>query len=86
MAQLITHIGRTARRLTLLAIPLLVATTGTADAMGGGYGGGKMGPRMGSGPGMMTDRSGAWGGGLPFVGGALGMLGLVGGLLYWALT
>jgi putative membrane protein len=43
MTQFTTHIGRTARRLTLLAIPLLVATTGTAAAMGGGYGGGMMG-------------------------------------------
>jgi uncharacterized membrane protein len=33
---------------------------------------------------MMNGRNGVWGGGLPFVGGALGMLGLVGGLLYWA--
>jgi len=37
------------------------------------------------GPGMMNGRNGGWGRGLPFVGGALGMLGLVGGLLYWAL-
>ncbi|WP_173862849.1 plastocyanin/azurin family copper-binding protein [Salinigranum rubrum] len=56
-------------------------------------GGGMMGPGMGSGPGMMSGRnggmmngrSGGWFGGLPFVGGALGLLGLVGGLLYWAL-
>jgi len=34
---------------------------------------------------MMNGRNSGWGGGLPFVGGALGMLGLVGGLLYWAL-
>ncbi|WP_256401568.1 plastocyanin/azurin family copper-binding protein [Haloarchaeobius litoreus] len=47
--------------------------------------GGRMGPGMGSGPGMMNGRNGGWFGGLPFVGGALGMLGLVGGLLYWAL-
>ncbi len=45
-------------------------------------GGGMMGPGMGRGPGMMN---GGWGGGLPFVGGALGLLGLVGGLIYWAL-
>jgi uncharacterized membrane protein len=47
--------------------------------------GGMMGPGMGSGPGMMDGRNGGWGGGLPFIGGALGMLGIVGGLLYWAL-
>jgi len=53
---------------------------------GDGYSdGGMMGPGMGSGPGMMNGRNSGWGGGLPFVGGALGMLGLVGGLLYWAL-
>jgi len=56
-------------------------------------GGGMTGHGMGSGPGMMNGRSGGmmsgrndgWFGGLPFVGGALGMLGVVGGLLYWAL-
>ncbi|MDL5363205.1 plastocyanin/azurin family copper-binding protein [Halalkalicoccus sp. NIPERK01] len=47
--------------------------------------GGMMGPGMGSGPGMMNGRNGGWGGGLPLVGGALGLIGLVGGLLYWAL-
>ncbi|WP_225336057.1 plastocyanin/azurin family copper-binding protein [Halomicrobium urmianum] len=47
--------------------------------------GGMMGPGMGSGSGTMNGRSGGWFGGLPFVGGALGMLGLVGGLLYWVL-
>jgi hypothetical protein len=31
----------------------------------------------------MGGSRGGWGG-VPFVGGALGMLGLVGGLLYWA--
>lgn len=46
-------------------------------------GGGMMGPGMGRGPGMMNGRNGGWGGGLPFVGGALGLLGLVGGFLYW---
>ncbi|MBX0298140.1 plastocyanin/azurin family copper-binding protein [Haloarcula nitratireducens] len=35
--------------------------------------------------GMMGGSRGGWGG-VPFVGGALGMLGLVGGLLYWALS
>jgi len=52
-----------------------------------------MGPGMGSGPGMMngrnggmmSGRNGGWFGGLPFVGGGLGLLGLVGGLLYLAL-
>ena len=43
MTQPTTHIGRTARRLAILAVPLLVATTGTAAAMGEGYGGGMMG-------------------------------------------
>ncbi len=54
-------------------------------------GGGMMGPGMGSGsgmgsgPGMMSGRTGGWSSGLPFVGGALGILGVVGGALYWAL-
>jgi len=52
---------------------------------GDGSDAGLMGPGMGSGPGMMNGRNGGWGGGLPFVGGALGMLGVVGGFLYWAL-
>jgi putative membrane protein len=43
MTQLTTNLGRTARRVTIFAVPLLVATTGTAAAMGGGYGGGMMG-------------------------------------------
>ena len=39
-----THLGRTARRLALLAVSLLVAATGTAAAHGSGsYGGGMMG-------------------------------------------
>ncbi|MDS0296834.1 MULTISPECIES: plastocyanin/azurin family copper-binding protein [Haloferacaceae] len=42
---------------------------------------GMMGP---GGGGMMGGSRGGWGG-VPFVGGALGMLGLIGGLLYWAL-
>jgi plastocyanin/uncharacterized membrane protein len=58
---------------------------GSSTGGGGNSDGGLMGPGMGSGPGMMNGRTGGWGGGLPFVGGALGMLGLVGGLLYWAL-
>jgi putative membrane protein len=57
MPQLTTHIGRTARRLTLLAVPLLVATTGTAAAMGGGYGGGM----MGGGWGLFGGAMGLWG-------------------------
>lgn len=58
MTQLTTHNGRTARRLTLLAVPLLVATTGTAAAMGGGYGGGMMG---GSSGGLFGGAMGLWG-------------------------
>ena len=66
---------------------------GSSTGGNGDSSGGTMGPRMGSGPGMMNgrnggmmnSRNGGWFGGLPFVGGALGLLGLVGGLLYWAL-
>lgn len=47
-------------------------------------GGWMMEPGMG--PGMMSGGSGGWFYGLPFVGGALGMLGVLGGGLYWALT
>lgn len=43
MTQLTIHVGRIARRLTILAVPLLVATTGTAAAMGGGMIGGDWG-------------------------------------------
>ena len=43
MTQLTTHIGRTARRLVILAVPLLVAATGTAIAHGGGSSGGGWG-------------------------------------------
>ncbi|WP_158854544.1 plastocyanin/azurin family copper-binding protein [Halorhabdus sp. CUG00001] len=50
-----------------------------------GSDGGMMGPGMGAGPGMMNGRNGGWGSGVPFIGGALGMAGLVGGALYWAL-
>ena len=46
---------------------------------GGGMMGGGMGSGMGSGRGM------GWSGGLPFVGGALGVLGVAGGALYLAL-
>ncbi|MFC7020273.1 MULTISPECIES: SHOCT domain-containing protein [Haloarcula] len=59
MTQFITHIGRTARRLALLAVPLLVAATGTAAAHGGGrYSGGMMG---GSGWGLFGGAMGLWG-------------------------
>ncbi|MDF9746282.1 SHOCT domain-containing protein [Natrinema salsiterrestre] len=57
MTQLTTHVGRTARRLTILAVPLLVAATGTAVAHGGGsYGGGMMG-----GGGLFGGAMGLWG-------------------------
>ena len=59
MTQLITHIGRTARRLTILAVPLLIAATGTAAAHGSGsYDGGMMG---GSGWGLFGGAMGLWG-------------------------
>ncbi|ELZ28985.1 hypothetical protein C474_13824 [Halogeometricum pallidum JCM 14848] len=59
MTQLTTHLGRTARRLAIFAIPLLVAATGTAAAYGGGsYGGGMMG---GSGWGLFGGAMGLWG-------------------------
>ncbi|WP_436926078.1 plastocyanin/azurin family copper-binding protein [Halosimplex amylolyticum] len=57
------------------------STTGDDENSGDGM----MGPGRGSGPGMMNGRNGGRVGGLPFVGGALGVVGLVGGLLYWAL-
>lgn len=59
---------------------------GSSTGGDGNSGGGAMGPRMGSGPGMMNGRTGGWFGGLPFVGGVFGMLGLAGGLLYWVLS
>ncbi|QOS13714.1 DUF2078 family protein (plasmid) [Haloferax gibbonsii] len=52
-----THLGCTARRLAMLAVPLLVAATGTAAAMGGGYGGGM----MGGGWGLFGGGMGLWG-------------------------
>ena len=58
MTQFTTHIGRTARRLTILAVPLLIAATGTAAAHGGSYGGGMMG---GSGWGLFGGAMGLWG-------------------------
>jgi putative membrane protein len=58
MTQLTIHIGRTARRLAILAVPLLVAATGTAAAHGGGgYGGGM----MGGGWGLFGGTMGLWG-------------------------
>ena len=57
MTQFPTRFGRIARRLTLLAVPLLVATTGTAAAMGGSYGGGM----MGGGWGLFGGAMGLWG-------------------------
>jgi putative membrane protein len=54
MTQPITHTGRTARRLALVAVPLLVATTGTAAAHGGGMMGG-------SGWGLFGGAMGLWG-------------------------
>jgi putative membrane protein len=58
MTQLTTHIGHTARRLAILAVPLLVATTGTAAAHGGGSYGGSM---MGGGWGLFGGTMGLWG-------------------------
>jgi|GEM_PF-371707 len=74
--------------------------SGSTSGDDGNSGGGTMGPGMGGGRGMMNGRnggmgndrnggmmggrSGGWFGGLPFVGGALGVLGVVGALLYWA--
>ncbi|WP_435345778.1 SHOCT domain-containing protein [Haloarchaeobius sp. HRN-SO-5] len=58
MAQLTTHIGRTARRLAILTVPLLVAATGTAAAhSSGSYGGGM----MGGGWGLFGGAMGLWG-------------------------
>lgn len=58
MTQFTTILGRTARRLAILAVPLLVATTGTATAQaGGGYGGGM----MGGGGGLFGGTMGLWG-------------------------
>jgi putative membrane protein len=59
MTQLTTHIGGTARRLTILGVSLLVVPTGTAAAHGGGsYGGGMMG---GSSWGLFGGAMGLWG-------------------------
>jgi putative membrane protein len=62
MTRFTTHTARTARRFAILAIPLLIAATGTATAAGHGgwsYGGGMMG--------------GGWG----LFGGAMGLWGLL---------
>jgi putative membrane protein len=58
MTQLTTHVGRTVRRLATLAVPLLVAATGTAAAHGGGSDGGGM---MGGGWGLFGGTMGLWG-------------------------
>ena len=58
MTQLTTHVGRTARRSLILAIPLLIGSTGVASAHGsGGYGGGM----MGGGWGLLGGTMGLWG-------------------------
>ena len=57
MTQFTTHLGRTVRRLAILAVPLLAATTGTAAAHGGGNGGGT----MGGGWGLFGGTMGLWG-------------------------
>lgn len=57
MTQLTTHIERTARRLAIPAIGLLIAATGTAAAHGGGSGG-MMG---GGGWGLFGGAMGLWG-------------------------
>ncbi|WP_240148911.1 plastocyanin/azurin family copper-binding protein [Halorubellus sp. JP-L1] len=53
---------------------------GSSTDGSGTAGGGPMGP---GGHGMMNDRNGGGIGGLPFVGGTLGMLGILGAGLYW---
>ncbi|WP_436927645.1 SHOCT domain-containing protein [Halosimplex amylolyticum] len=58
MTQLTTHIGRTAGRLAILAVPLLIVTTGTAAAHGSGSYGGAM---MGNGWGLFGGAMGLWG-------------------------
>lgn len=57
-----TDIRRTARRLAIAAVPLLLATTGTAAAHGGGYGGSYGGGgMMGGGAGLLGGTMGLWG-------------------------
>jgi len=58
MTQLTTHIGRTARRLAILAVPLLVAATGPAAAHGSGSNAGGM---MGGGWGLFGGAMGLGG-------------------------
>ena len=53
MTQLTTKLVRTARRLAILAVPLLIAATGTAAAYGGGM--------MGGGWGLFGGTMGLWG-------------------------
>lgn len=50
-------IGRTTRRIAMVAVPLLVAIPGTAAAQAGGYGGGM----MGNGWGLFGGWMGLWG-------------------------
>lgn len=69
-------LGRTIRRIGTLAIPLLVAATGTAAAHGSGYGGGMM--SGGYGGGMMG--GGGWG----LFGGGMGLWGVLWMLLLLA--
>ena len=57
MTQFTTRIGRTARRLPVLAVSLLVGTTGTAAAHDGASSGGMMGGGWGLAGGTM----GLWG-------------------------
>ncbi|MFC4246025.1 plastocyanin/azurin family copper-binding protein [Natribaculum luteum] len=64
-----------------------IVDQGTAGVSEGSTGDGDTGGGMmgsGRGPGMMNGRNGGWGSGLPFVGSALGVLGVIGGVLYWA--
>ena len=68
MTQLTTHVGRIARRIAILAVPLVLATTGQAAANGGRSdgggmtGGGMMGGGMtGSGWGLFGGTMGLWG-------------------------
>jgi plastocyanin/uncharacterized membrane protein len=53
---------------------------GSSSDSGDTFGGGMMEP---GGHGMMNGQSRGWFGGVPFIGGALGVAGLVGGALYW---
>lgn len=64
MTQLTTHIGRTARQLTILAVPLLVVATGTIVATGTAVahdGGSYEGMIGGSGWGLFGGVMGLWG-------------------------